>query len=957
MRSGVMRKRKGFPVLILILIVGIISWNYIAVVPGAAANDTKEEAVGNLKIMVTGDLHGQVTAMQYETKEEDPTAGLSKIATLIQRERMGSGNSETVLVDAGDTLYSYATDFFYNYNDKLIQPIYQAMAMLDYDAITLGNHELDFPWEYLTNQLMESGLYPVTTVANLRHDVTGEEILPPSIVTEKMIEMSDGTVKKLRIGIVGATRQSISTKRQRYSGFLCGTDIYEAVKEEATRLKEDGVDVVIALIHGGIGLKDSTATVSPGAKLAQLSVIDAVVTSHTHEEFPMDTDKYKGYKYVDEEMGLIHGKPVIAVGSHAENLGVIEFEVRCDAKGKTVLDNGFSYLVNVSENTEEDEDILAMHERFQRYLTKKLDDTQYKLAEGCVLTNVDCVVNDSALYQLINNAKISFGTSYIQEYLPSYASYPVIAVTKNELDNKGEYLMVEDSISSVDVAKVIGTASSERPSGYLYLYKITGANLREWLEYSASIYAKKGTKLKYLLPTFTKRNPSVSTLIQEEYLQDWSSLFVFDGISYEIDLTQPARFKADGTMVSYKNKRIVNLKYQGKEVTDKQEFIIVSDVYTMNYWFMPKDTDSIYNNFPWVNGKDVVMDYIRAQAELGPISIEADNNWKFKDSDGYEFSLGTWDSSQKYGKKQDWYYKTVSGLRAGLQFFWGRYQEKNPGFSVLLSKGVTKGTGQYVPIKVSVVSLPAGASVKSMVYRRGSLTDVDDPNWELATGIDNAVFNVSSNGVYSVLVTDSSGNRTIARICISNINPGSVDKPSVEVVTNRMREVNGVAIPGSTVWVETEGGQRYSAVAAADGKFKVAMAPQVADSYIHVWTEEGTRSSEKVKMMIYRTGPNIPTLFDSYGGEYSLLCFPEENHTIAVLKGKTVYIEKGMSSRYKKSSIYNASYSIVEVEGTWFDDGSFEMQLPIKLKTGEKFYFYALDWQNRASLRSECVVK
>ena len=99
------------------------------------------------------------------------------------------------------------------------------MAMLDYDAITLGNHELDFPWEYLTNQLMESGLYPVTTVANLRHDVTGEEILPPSIVTEKMIEMSDGTVKKLRIGIVGATRQSISTKRQRYSGFLCGTDI------------------------------------------------------------------------------------------------------------------------------------------------------------------------------------------------------------------------------------------------------------------------------------------------------------------------------------------------------------------------------------------------------------------------------------------------------------------------------------------------------------------------------------------------------------------------------------------------------------------------------------------------------------------------------------------------------------------------------------------------------------
>ena len=135
------------------------------------------------------------------------------------------------------------------------------------------------------------------------------------------------------------------------------------------------------------------------------------------------------------------------------------------------------------------------------------------------------------------------------------------------------------------------------------------------------------------------------------------------------------------------------------------------------------------------------------------------------------------------------------------------------------------------------------------------------------------------------------------------------------------------------------------------------MAPQVADSYIHVWTEEGTRSSEKVKMMIYRTGPNIPTLFDCYGGERSLLYLPEENHTLVVLRGKTVYIEKGMSSRYKKSSIYNASYSIVEVEGAWLDDGKFVMHLPTALKKGEKFYFYALDWQNRTSLRSECVVK
>lgn len=923
----------------------------------AAENETAEaeKTAGVLKVMVTADLHGQVTAKNYEVNEKAPDRGLSKLTTLIAKE-CETIESETVLLDAGDTLYSYATDFFYHYNDKLIQPIYQAMALLDYDAITLGNHELDYPWEYVKAQLEGAGLYEKTTVSNLLYDENGETAFAPSVVVTKEIVMPDGSLQSVRVGVVGATRESISSKYQRYSGFLCGRSIYDSVKEEAKRLKEDGVDVVIALIHGGIGLVSSNATVSPGAKLAKLEEIDAVVTSHTHELFPGTKNEYDKFTYVDETRGLIYGKPVLAVGSHAQNLGVMEFRVEYGENGDVVVNADHARLVPVTEEVKETKGITKVFERFERYLKRKGDNRSFALAEGAVLTNVDSVVNDSALYQLLNNAKIAFGVSYINEYLPDYADYPVVAVTKNDLDSREDYITIESEITSADVARIIGTASSERPSGYLYLYKITGTNLREWLEYSASIYAKKGTKFTTILPSFTKKNKTVSSLLDEQYLFDWSMLFAFDGISYEVDLTQPARYNADGTMISYKNYRITDLKYQGKEVTGKQEFILVSDTYEKNFWFMPTEEDAVFANFPYINGKDIVLDYLEQQAEFGPIAVQADNNWCFKDSEGYEFAFGTEAGTLGYGKEQDWYYKYVSGLRSGLQFFWGKYVTRPQTLSVELSRCLTKETGGYVPVKATVVSLPEGATVGEMVYRKGLLTDPEDPNWALATKVNNGIFNVSNNGIYSVRVSDSEGNCIISHVYVNNINPGIVAVPEVDYFTNRRRAVNGVAVPYSTIRVETADGTRYSALADAGGKYSVELPPQAADTKMLVWAEEGTRKSEKVEVTVYRTGPNLPTANPVKDGGSKVYCFLEENQTPAIMIGKNVYIEEGMSERYKKSGVYHSSYTIVEAAVKWFDETSCYISVP-KMKKGTKYYLYAFDWQNRESLRTEFVVE
>ncbi len=916
-----------------------------------------EIRTGTVRILATGDLHGQVTSVNYETDQKDPTVGFSKIATMIMEQRAEAGKQNTVLVDAGDTLYNYSTNFFYDYNTSIIQPIYQAMEMMEYDAVTLGNHELDYPWDYVIDQLNDANLLHITTVSNLVYDDTGETPLATSIVTTKQITLSDGSTAEVSIGIIGATRQELSSKRQRYSGFLSGQDIYTSVKNEAELLKASGVDIVVAVIHGGIGiLSGSNTTASPGARLAALEEIDAVVTSHTHEAFPLNNGTYKGYTNVNEESGLINGTPVVANGSYAAFLGQIDLTVSIDDIGNVTVESGSAELFPVEEDTVQLGIITSMFNKYQKVLSRKLDKTEYELAEGTVLTNADCVVSDTALYQLINNAKISFGTSYIYEYLPEYKDYPVIAVTSNKLDSKEEYIYVEDSVNSTDIAALISQTSSERDSGYIYLYKITGKNLREWLEYNASIYAMQGTKFTTILPSFTKKNTSVSTLLNESRLLDWSSFFVFDGISYEIDLSVGARYKNNGTIASYYNTRIKNLTCQGKTVTDSQVFILVSDTFGVNYSFMPASSDSVYGIFPWIDGKDVVMDYIEQQAELGPVSAEPDHNWCFYKAEGYEFAFGTMAEAFSYGNLQNWYYKNVSGLRLGLKFFWGKYITPVKNMNILLSKGITKETGQYVPVKVTAVSLAAGAEVSSIIYRRGIIDSVDAAEWQYGTVVRNNEFNVSDNGDYSVLVTDSLGNSCISRIVVDNINPLIIDIPNVNMMTNRRRAVTGIAVPGSTVHVKASDGEEYTVQAGTDGSFTVAIPPQPAGKSIAVWVSEGTRSSRIVTVEIYRTGPNTPEVIQALSGTESITCMLDENEIPVVVMNRTVYLMTGTTDRYKSSSIYNAAYKIVETDTLLNPDGLCLVMVPA-MKSGTTFYLYALDWQNRESLRTVYTVE
>src|SRR4029450_6464512 len=95
-----------------------------------------------ITILGTTDLHGNLNPIDYYTNKPD-NRGLAKIATLIKRVRKEQPN--TLLIDSGDTIQGSPLESFHSRkNNTRIDPIMLVMNSLNYDSMTVGNHEYNF---------------------------------------------------------------------------------------------------------------------------------------------------------------------------------------------------------------------------------------------------------------------------------------------------------------------------------------------------------------------------------------------------------------------------------------------------------------------------------------------------------------------------------------------------------------------------------------------------------------------------------------------------------------------------------------------------------------------------------------------------------------------------------------------------------------------------------------------
>ena len=108
---------------------------------------------------------------------------------------------------------------------------------------------------------------------------------------------------------------------------------------------------------------------------------------------------------------------------------------------------------------------------------------------------------------------------------------------------------------------------------------------------------------------------------------------VIDGIEYEIDVSQAARYDKSGNLVDVNNSRIKNITYQGEPINLTQKFLVVSNNYRASGGgnFPGISSEKIVVDAPNEN-RQAVADYLIFSTNENPetgFDPSADGNWSF----------------------------------------------------------------------------------------------------------------------------------------------------------------------------------------------------------------------------------------------------------------------------------------------------------------------------------------
>ncbi|MBB5235044.1 2',3'-cyclic-nucleotide 2'-phosphodiesterase/3'-nucleotidase [Deinococcus budaensis] len=580
-----------------------------ALLLGAAGAQTVE-----LRILETTDLH--TAARGYDYYQDKPTGefGLEYTATLIKQAREEKRN--TLLFDNGDLIQGNPLGDFaarvQPLKDGQMHPMHQAMRTLRYDGATLGNHEFNYGLDYL-DRVLASAPMPYVNANVLNTDGTNK--YTPFVVQRKIVYSTDGRPYVLNVGVIGFTPpQILNWDRAHLEGKVQALDIVEAARKFIPQMKAQGADIVVALAHTGINQGAYTpGGEQAGAALTGVEGIDVVLTGHSHLEFPGTA--YKDVAGVDLKKGTINGKVVLMPGFWGNNLGMADLKLNynratqkwtiADAQGsiRPIWDKA------AKKNLVEPDPVIAAavkkaHEGTLAYVRGKVADLT------APVTSYWALVQDDPSVQLVSNAQ----AAYVKAALAGgqYKDLPVLSAA-------APFKAGGRAGASYYTDIPAGTLAIKNVAD-LYVYPntvqavlVTGAQVQEWLERSAG--------------QFNRIDPSKTepqALVDESF--PTYNFDVLDGVTYEIDVSQPSRYDRSGKLVNADARRIKNLQYQGKPIDPAGQFVIATNNYRA----------SGGGSFPGLDGKNIVLQapdetrealvkYFNEQKTVNPT---ADGNWK-----------------------------------------------------------------------------------------------------------------------------------------------------------------------------------------------------------------------------------------------------------------------------------------------------------------------------------------
>src|SRR6185503_9900460 len=174
----------------------VIATLILATVPVSGRSSRPLAKRVHIVVLGTTDQHGNLFPIDYYSDKAD-NRGLAKIATLVRQIR--KENNNVVLIDSGDTIQGTPLEYYHNKKNNVPpDPMMLAMNALQYDSMTVGNHEYNFGLKVLEKARGEAK-FPWLS-ANTYDEGKQQTHYKPYIVKE---------VAGVRIGVLGLTTPGV----------------------------------------------------------------------------------------------------------------------------------------------------------------------------------------------------------------------------------------------------------------------------------------------------------------------------------------------------------------------------------------------------------------------------------------------------------------------------------------------------------------------------------------------------------------------------------------------------------------------------------------------------------------------------------------------------------------------------------------------------------------------------
>ena len=593
---------------------------------------TPAGSTATLALLETTDLHANVLSYDYYKLQDEPSIGLERTAALIAQARAEFPNN--LLLDNGDTIQGTALADY----QALVKPlacdqtlaIYKAMNLLKVDGGGIGNHEFNYGLAFLSQ--VTGNQFDVDSVdaakprcagpqfpqvlANVYSVKSGKPLFAPYHIIDKQITAvgADGKTmtSTVKVGIISFAPPTIMSWDKRWlEGRVYTQGVRETAEKFIPEMRAKGAELVVAISHGGLDNSPYSPTMENGNYyLSQVPGVDAMLIGHSHQLFPNAASTVPQFNLpgVDKARGLVNGVPTVMANLWGKHLGVIGLRLRHDGKqwviDKTQTTVEARGIQNADKSYVQADPAIAKlvaveHAATIAYVQTPVGSTDFRMS------TYFADVGDISAIEVVNQAQTGYLAAYVKANLPQYANLPVLSMSS-------PFKSGSAGVSDFTDVKAGNVALNNAADLYLYpnaLYgvKMTGAELKAWLEHSAQ-------RFNTIDPNQTAPQELINTAHPSYNFDTITS----KDVSYEIDVTQPP------------GQRIKRLAYQGKAVDMQQQFLIATNNYRA----------SGGGNFPGLDGsktvlaspdnnRDLLIAYVTQEKQLTRAKNGAARSWRF----------------------------------------------------------------------------------------------------------------------------------------------------------------------------------------------------------------------------------------------------------------------------------------------------------------------------------------